>query len=48
MWPDMVELFHKHILKPQPLPIEGIGVLTLTMRWLGMGLMESAPVVKFR
>ena len=49
LWPAMVELFHKNILKPQPWPIEGIGDVILTMRWGGgVNVLASAPMVKFR
>ena len=44
----MVEIFHKNIIKHQPLPNKGIGNLALTMRWVGVGVLASAPMVKFR
>ena len=47
LWPAMLELFYKNRIKPQPLPIEGIGDLPLKIRWLGVGVLASAPMVKF-
>ena len=37
LWPAMVELFHKNVLNPHPWPIEVIGDLNLTLRWVGSG-----------